>query len=494
MKSIRGTWIFTLVVILLSLYSYFGVFKKQNEDKEKKEQSSKLIQTKFEDIAEISLTRDSDTLVLEKKDADWFIKLPAQDRADLTRVQNFVDLIAREKTSQLVEDQDGADLKVYGLVPPQTTLILKAKNGVEEKLEFGGVRAYDSSLYVKLNSKKEVYTTSGFLDSNFIKKPDDFLSRKIWLADESKIQKILIHFKDQNIEIEKVAEGEQKHWKLIKPQKTDFDFDEGKVQNYLHQLQNITVNDFADKDPKFNLKVAQKKELYTLKFIDSDQKSFEMKLYDHNDFKNPMGGFDYIQSSDLKKMAQINHTTALSMQKKLIDFLDTKKAFQFKMDELSSLEFKLAKSKIRIEKSANTWKLLEPQGRELDLEVLTEVLKKLPQLEIQDESKKSASKLALKFENEISLQDKNHKEILAFSWGMPYGDEQLEKMDKSTPKAEWVDIYLKKLNKSYKLKAESLTLLNLASILKEKAEASLPDDKPKVKPEALHAEKQAESL
>ena len=124
MKSFRGTIIFTLIVVGAGLYSYFEVFKKENEEAAKKEINSQIYKLKIEEISRIELTIGDHLVVLQKTGELWSLEKPIADKADQTQVKNFLDTVLREKTSSVVEEGDKINLKTFGLEKPEFRLKL----------------------------------------------------------------------------------------------------------------------------------------------------------------------------------------------------------------------------------------------------------------------------------------------------------------------------------------------------------------------------------
>lgn len=85
----------------------------------------------------------SETITLEKKDAEWRVATPVQWRADRFEAAGATSLASTEV--QAVVEGEGINLKELGLDPPGHSVTL---NGV--KIEFGGSDALQSRRYVRV--------------------------------------------------------------------------------------------------------------------------------------------------------------------------------------------------------------------------------------------------------------------------------------------------------------------------------------------------------
>jgi hypothetical protein len=151
----RSTLILLLVAIALGAFVYFYEIKGGKEREEAKERSKQLFQFKQEDIAEISLTREGETSVFQKRDDGWVITQPISTKAD----QSALDAIAHNVATAEVERKFSASqdqLKSYGLDSPKLDLTVKLKNGPQHQVRLGDKDFASTSVYALVDGSREV--------------------------------------------------------------------------------------------------------------------------------------------------------------------------------------------------------------------------------------------------------------------------------------------------------------------------------------------------
>jgi hypothetical protein len=102
-----------------------------------------------DDVNKVEIVEGTVQVVLEKKDSDWKITKPKEEKADQTSVKDFIDAVDRLTAENWAADK-AADLSKFGLKPPvaSITLTLKENKGIKKFL-IGKKDEKGQNLYVK---------------------------------------------------------------------------------------------------------------------------------------------------------------------------------------------------------------------------------------------------------------------------------------------------------------------------------------------------------
>jgi hypothetical protein len=181
----RTRSLITLVALLAlttgaGLFAYYGVEKKQEQEKTEKEKKEKL----FPDfdkakIAQVTVTAKNETTVLARTKPDgWTIITPLTAAADKGVVDSLVDKVG-SLTQKSVVEQGSKDLARYGLAKPAVKVALKTEEGKELVLRAGDENGFDSSIYATTGDSSDVVQVAGGFKWALEKSTFDLRDKKI---------------------------------------------------------------------------------------------------------------------------------------------------------------------------------------------------------------------------------------------------------------------------------------------------------------------------
>lgn len=153
MKSFRGTFIFTLIVLAVGFFSLQEFKKSKTEQEEKITQDHLFRDLKVEDV---TYWEHLSKYALKRSESGWKLSSPVEDDADDEAVNSHF----RSVFTQTVESLDinGANISVdesnkrYGFDSPLATFKFNTVNGEEHQVVVGSVLTYDKGYYIKKNS------------------------------------------------------------------------------------------------------------------------------------------------------------------------------------------------------------------------------------------------------------------------------------------------------------------------------------------------------
>ncbi len=428
MKSFRGTFIFTLIVISACVFSYFEVFKKGNEETEKKEKDSLLYKLTTDEVSQIELTNGEILMSLKKENGSWSIQKPVVDKADQAAVKSFLDMIGGQKTSDLVEEGEKIELKTYGLDHPAFRLKLsgtkkdpKGDTQLVEDVSYGSVKAYDGSNYSRFGEEKKVWLAPAYLSAALNKKPSDFRNKNLITTGISDIDHIVVEAQ-QKVELER---GPEK-WKFLVPKAGGAPASAESIQNFLDLVRNIKgteiASDSTDQSSKFHLD----KPAATLRLHRSqDPKDYELKI---SDPKKDKDHNIYMISSDATSILKGTQSNLDTLNKVAFDFTDKHQPFAFGAADVGSIQIKTSDFKADLKKVGNAWLNNDKADkREVDKLKVEDFLTKFNHLEAKRIVKEKVSNL----KNQIFISDSSQKVLFKMNWSEPVEDKTGAKAGKS---------------------------------------------------------------
>ncbi len=461
MKSFRGTFIFTVVVIAACLFSYFEVFKKGNEDSEKKDKESQLYKLKAEEISQIELLKGEALIIMKKTGDNWALEKPVVDKVDQTSVKNFLDTVLREKTSDLVEEGAAVDFKTYGLDKPEFRLRFTGSGAkaIVEDVSFGSVKAYDGSVYSRFGEEKKVYLAPSYLSAVLNKKPSDFRNKNVFITSPADVDHLKVSGSEK-VELERTKES----WKLLAPQNYLAQVSPDSVMSYLNQFRDVKGSEIVADDKTDSTLVKSyhldKPAVTVLAHRAQEPKDYELKISD------PKADKDhnlYMMSSDTTSILKAVQSNLDAIDKGAFDFTDKHQAFTFGTVTAEEIRVSTADFKGFVKKLGNGWHNGdEADKREADTTKIDDLLGKFNHLE----AKKLLKVEPKNLKNQIVISEAGGKEIFKMSWGEPIEEKSSSKEKSKSPPVKFVYVTTNKIKNVVTLMATQIDALALQTIFR----------------------------
>jgi hypothetical protein len=450
-KSFRGTFIFTVLVIAFGIFTYFQVFKKGNEEKEQKEKESQLYKVKIEDVSRIEMVRGSEQIQIDKKGDDWVLTKPLADKADASVVKNFLETLLREKTSAEVEQSETTDPKIFGLDQPSFKIkLMTATNATGEEVIFGSVKAYDSSEYVQFAGQKKVFLASSYLGAMLNKKTDDFRNKNLYGTVVADVDQIKI------LGIEKIElKREKDTWSMIEPKSFDMPVSREAVQNFLEQVRAMKGTDIVS-NTKDLAPYRLNKTPHVLQLHRTQEpQNFEMKISEPKDAKDQIY---FATSSDISGILKIAPTSVDIINKRAFDFTNKNFPFAFKTADAATVKIKTKDIQLELKKDGVVWKNIDPASRlEINSTSVENILGKLSHL---DADSMTHSKSQNKLIDEIEIKNAKSEVLLKMAWS-----ESLE--NKKNEAKKYISVTTDKVKEPIVLQQSQMDSLALKDIFKK---------------------------
>jgi hypothetical protein len=230
-------------------YAYFGVFKKDQAEQQKKAASALVFSLDRNEVIAVTIERSAGrgekVNVVRKGDA-WRIASPIDAPADKTAVDAIVGLLAEMQRKAEVSPAAAppVDLERFGLSKPGVKVELDLEGGRSEKLSIGSVNDFDGSLYVQPTSGA-VLLVDGSTRFSLDKGLFDLRDKTVLSFDPAEVVAVRIVSGASSFEIERPhTGGDSAEWKFTSPRKAPAD--RQKAMALLFDLSSMRASRFVD--------------------------------------------------------------------------------------------------------------------------------------------------------------------------------------------------------------------------------------------------------
>jgi len=232
-KTLVQLLLFAAVATAVGLYAWFGVYKADQAEAEKKDHDERLfaphkVGEKQPDggipaanFVKVTVTARGESTVLERKPGEpWTIVFPVKARADAIVMDGLVSQLQTSKFKSTVEEKpDDAALAKYGLKTPEFSVEAVAEVGDAKeqrtvKLEGGIENTFDGSVYMRRGGESAVYLAEGGVRWSVARSLFELRDKEVLAFEEPKLTSISFRTKDNDFTLARNAE---KQWAITRP-------------------------------------------------------------------------------------------------------------------------------------------------------------------------------------------------------------------------------------------------------------------------------------
>ena len=520
MSSFRWTWVVAICVAALVAFTIFDSKRSSKEEEAKKRESS-LFKFKSADIAKIEISTIFGEKTLERKTPDhWQLLQPSEDSADDQVVNSLLSAFAAEKSlATIAENADPKNDMTYGFDAPISKVKLTASDGRTEELKVGRVKAYDGSLYVRIDNDPKVLLAGQAL-GNQIDKPaielrDKHLYRPKDAGDTIKITRFEIRQDDPTdktfpAEIDLAKNGD--NWKITKGLVGDSDYPvlNDKVQAYIDQVKATRALSYDSDSPKGAVKAREKarEKAVDKKASGLDKPVLDIRFYGDSigsstgkkaepffsiDFAAPESALKGkapevdAKSSDVSSIAKVYKSGFESMKKHVDDFLDKKYPFDFKKDAVSKIKVTIngppngptGDGSLEFVRKGLVWELADSSlHKDVDSAKVAALLEKLHGIEAvrileplkKDQKSGLKTNQMLKNASSVILSQDSGEPVFEFFWG----DAIIEKASAGKPESKYYPARTSRVDRLVGVSEFSIRSLELGNLIKKPQVAPSP--------------------
>jgi hypothetical protein len=238
----KGKQIITalVVLVLLSVYLYFGEIKKrQNKETEKNKKETIYQDFKKEDVSEIVVQTIENKIVIKKNGNDWMITEPIQSYADESVIGSILDRHSAAKSDRIIEQ---ANLTDYNLDKPDVYIEFVTKDRTY-RLNMSGYNPIGDSAYAAMpGNTTTVYLVPKHMRLDCDKELKDFRYKGLMKFTDDAVTEMVVNFNDRDKKYRLKREGGW--WYIVSPVSKTAKND--RITTYLSYMKNTGIKDFLD--------------------------------------------------------------------------------------------------------------------------------------------------------------------------------------------------------------------------------------------------------
>jgi hypothetical protein len=215
----KGLWKTLIALVLLgALWAGFNYYNKRKA-KESAAETSKpkqlILPVKADQVQSVTITpRDGEGFTVTRDGQNWTISQPHPLPADQKEVASYVESLVGTSVDSVI-DEHPAQLKDYGLDPPDTTLGVKTSaKPADFTLRIGDSTPTGDAVYAQIAGTSRVITLPGYGKSALEKKLFDLRDRRAMTLDQEQIQRLDVTSAKGSYTLTKNPEG---YWDLVLP-------------------------------------------------------------------------------------------------------------------------------------------------------------------------------------------------------------------------------------------------------------------------------------
>lgn len=232
---------FSTILLLLVGFYYFYEVRYTGKQKERAASSRKVLKIKDENIECVRIKKPKETVVLEKRDNEWFLAGPVKALADTWAVDHIINTLANGTWEREVSPLP-RDLADFGLVDPEIEVALSGK-GLSEpcKVLIGAENPTGNMRYVRVDQEERALLVYARFKDALDKSPDDLRDKHILRFEEDEAFKIVWRADEKTF----VAEKKENKWVLVEP--AGEEITESEIKSLVWRLEGLKFKKIYEK-------------------------------------------------------------------------------------------------------------------------------------------------------------------------------------------------------------------------------------------------------
>ncbi len=253
MKKNKATWILVGVVVLLSLYTYFGEYQGKEKEKTREEQQAVILKgINADQVNLIEINNLQQKITLSRSSDGWSVTSPIKDSADNSDIESWLKQLTEEKTVSVAVE--GADIKwqYFGFDQPARTITVKTNSNQQMTVEVSDKKNFEGNCFIRFPGENKVMVGSSGWDTYSTKKVFDVRNKHIFRHQLSNVQSFQIKNKINTIDIQ------NKDAKWITPGQPTLLLDQNAIRENINKINDLKAIEFVAENDAI---AAEKKKL-----------------------------------------------------------------------------------------------------------------------------------------------------------------------------------------------------------------------------------------
>jgi flagellar basal body-associated protein FliL len=383
----RFTSTLVMLGLLIGLSAWYFLYeqKYKPEQKDKEEQSKKLVALEADQVNEFVLTRlknpppenskipvqspEYESIEIKKTGKDWFIVSPIQTKGDNTTIFSLLSAVCSAKQERVVEEKP-KDLSIFGLNNPLVKITLKKDTTAPaQELWVGGNTPVAYSIYAKTQSSEAVYKTSRSIKSSVDKDLFALRDKSVVALNRNDLKEVEIQTGKESLIL---ARDEKNHWTLSRENIPADSLEWEKTLTPLIELKAIKVA--AEKNATAS-QFGLNNPLAKITFVKNDQSRQVLLLG-----KTKTGLF--AKREDMAPVFEVDQSLEEKVTTQASQYRD-KHIAQFDRYTVAKIKLDNGKEPLELNKEANSnWVLSSDKAAKLDTAQIDNLLTKLQDIKL----------------------------------------------------------------------------------------------------------------
>jgi hypothetical protein len=429
----KGTWIFAIVVLLVAGYAYHDYQQNQAHEENKASENHAYKGQSSENIKTFLMHNKEGEFQLTNLNGHWSLTAPIKDGIDRQALEDFLSGLFAEDLKPFESDTPKDQLKPeqFGFDKPLAHIEMEFNDGKKSTLDFGSVRAYDESYYVRKDGGNIVLGGAGW-SAYLNKAANDLRNKDLYPNGKGEVTSFAV--KSKGVAPYKFTLNEGR-WSLEK--QPNFKVDDAAITEYLNRIHHLSADRIVseEKSPgdlrKNALLPEQADTALTFTFENAPSASqadgkatietWTLTIAPTKTDKT------VIESSSTKPIYEVSKAKLVGVSPDVSTFRN--KIYPFQFDPAMAHQVRLVKEskqyEMRYTKLKGTWEIdVENPHEVLDpvkLEGLMESLRNLSATKYFGRGKWNDK--AIK-ENRIQILDDSEREVFVIEWGSNYRENE----------------------------------------------------------------------
>lgn len=392
----KSTLIVLVVAVALGAFVYF-YDRKHNPTTASKDVSKAAFSIKPDEISSLTIHRQSDTVALSMKGAEWDLTQPIETRADQTAIDGIVSGLSSLRIQRSFAPAD--NLSKYGLAAPAVNIQFQGKNGSSHNVQLGDKDFSNSSVYALIDGSKQVDLLPPSLLDETDKPVVQLRDRSILDLNGGEVTALTLKDEAGDVTVNKAQAG----WEVTSPRKALAD--SNAIDALVSSLSNGKFTDVVSETPSEMAKYGLAHPSLTLDVTVQGGKQFQVLL----DRK----GDDYYGRDLARPMIfSVDAPVYNSFDKKFFDFRD-KDILQFDPTTVTTVTIQNANGTIECSQGKeDQWSVVQPvtdKGKQVQSWKILDPLQNIRATQIYDTPSAEILAHLKKPAIEVTLTDKAKK-------------------------------------------------------------------------------------
>jgi hypothetical protein len=354
----RTTLFLAGALVMLSLAYYFLELKEAQE-----EAKTKLSSFEEKDVTTITIRRGKKVITLTKREGEWRMSQPVEDRGDEKEITALLGNVIRAKIERTLE-ATGENMSDFGLQDPAIVLTVHLKEKEQPFiLELGSPTPAGFSVYARRQGEEKVLLAPATVKTSLEKPPFAFRSKVPLFFDQKAVKAVSLTTDSLRVRLER---HQDEKWRITEP--IQGKADAGKVFDLIRSLTKDHIRAFLDKPPASLKKVG----------LDPPRGEIRLTLEGGAEAGLLLGsrkkaGGVYARRRGDERVLELEEDFLKALPKQVADLRD-RTLLALDREKVQQIELKSPKGQTLLKKVEGRWRIEQPEDALADQQLIEDLL------------------------------------------------------------------------------------------------------------------------